>query len=191
MKRMILVVLLIFVVFSGGVVLIINLSRDTDKPISKTNYIENTKESNITIVNDESKSNKVIDTLKDKDDYKNKSENTTKNTQSITTTTTKNKENNKTKEKQTTTKVETTKENIWDKLGMTEDDYKNKPVYKWETVDFSVEKYGSEKNTREACLQYGDTYEPYRIKEESFNCDSVFSLSGKYLGEMFYTEKLN
>ena len=36
----------------------------------------------------------------------------------------------------------------WEELGMTEDEYYNKPAWSWARVDFPVEKYGSE----EACL---------------------------------------
>lgn len=95
------------------------------------------------------------------------------------------------KETKPATEQVTNKTAAWEKLGVTEDEYYNNPIYKWEKVDFSVDDYGSEKKAREACLKYGDNYEPYLNGEVSFNCDSVSSLSGRYLGEMFHTEKLS
>ena len=87
--------------------------------------------------------------------------------------------------------VEPVKKPIWEQLGMTESHYYNEPMYNWERVDFSASKYGTEANTKKACLEYGDKYEPYLNGEVSFNCSTVTSTSGKYLGEMFYTEKIN
>lgn len=120
-----------------------------------------------------------------------------KETKTQPTTTIKKEETNttkyqpkKTEEVKATTKVEQPKENIWDKLGMTEYQYYNEPMYKWEKVDFSVEKYGSENAAREACAKYGDQYEPYLNGEVLYNCSTVTTASGKYLGEWFHTEKL-
>ena len=98
-------------------------------------------------------------------------------TKKTTTTSTKIKTSNQstTKNKNETT---TKKENVWDRLGLTEDQYFNQPMYSWEHVDFA---------TLEECLAYGDKYEPYLKGEVSYNCSTVTSPSGKYLGEMFYT----
>lgn len=72
--------------------------------------------------------------------------------------------------------------NPWDILGITEDQYYNKPLYSWERVDFS---------TYEECANYGESYKPYLNGEELYHCSTVSSASGKNLGWMFYTEKLN
>ena len=66
----------------------------------------------------------------------------------------------------------------WEELGMTEDDYYNKPAWSWAKVDFAIEKYGSQENCFNACIKYG---------EESgmgFSCSTINSTSGRYLGEM-------
>lgn len=99
----------------------------------------------------------------------------------------------KTTEVKTTTTVELKKEEIgpWTAWGMTKEQYYNEPMYKWEHVDFSVKKYGSESAARQACLNYGDNYQPYINGEVLYNCSTVNSASGNYLGEMFSTEKLN
>ena len=96
------------------------------------------------------------------------------------------------KEKNEETKEETKKETgPWEKYGMSEYDYYNKPLYSWERVDFAVEKYGSEAKCRKACIEYGDNYEPYLNGEVAYHCSTVTSKSERYLGEYFSTEKLN
>ena len=100
-------------------------------------------------------------------------------TKKITTTTSKkNDEENKTTqpmEKTTSKKVQ-----IWEALGMSEEDYKYKPAFAGDRVDF--------KNYEE-CFNHGYAYEPYLNGEETFNCSEVISLSGNFLGIMFKTEK--
>ncbi len=78
--------------------------------------------------------------------------------------------------------VEPKKQEIWESLGMTKDQYYNQPMYSWERVDFK---------SREECVTYGDKYEPYVNGEVLYNCRDVTSPSGKYLGAMFDVEKLN
>ena len=130
----------------------------------------------------------------------NKESNLTSNSNVInkesTTTTKKVKESVTPKVEQTTTTKTTTstttkKNNPWDAYGVTEDEYYNKPMYSWERVDFSIERYGSEANCRRACLEYGDNYEPYLNGEVAYHCSTVNSRSGRYLGEYFSTERLN
>lgn len=47
----------------------------------------------------------------------------------------------------------------WEELGMSEDDYYNKPAWSWARVDFPVEKYGSEEACFNACIKYGEKSE--------------------------------
>ena len=71
--------------------------------------------------------------------------------------------------------------NPWDSLGITEDDYYNKPAHNWAEIDFSVKTYGDRSATLKACQDYGNNY----IAEHGggYFCDSVNSYSGNYLGE--------
>ena len=66
----------------------------------------------------------------------------------------------------------------WEELGMTEDEYFNKPAWSWARVDFPVEKYGSEEACFNACIKYGEE------SEMGFSCSTINSASGRYLGEM-------
>ena len=40
----------------------------------------------------------------------------------------------------------------WEEIGMTEDEYYNKPAWSWARVDFPVEKYGSEEACFNTCI---------------------------------------
>lgn len=66
----------------------------------------------------------------------------------------------------------------WEELGMSEDDYYNKPAWSWAKVDFAIEKYGSQENCFNACIKYGEE------SGMSFSCSTINSASGRYLGEM-------
>ena len=75
----------------------------------------------------------------------------------------------------------------WEELGISEYDYYHKPLWSWARIDFSVDDYGSEENTKNACTSKG-----YKLMEESqeglgFSCQSILSYAGNYLGEMMET----
>lgn len=70
----------------------------------------------------------------------------------------------------------------WEAVGKTENQYYNEPMFSWERVDFG---------TMQECLSYGEKYELYLNGEVLYNCRDVLSASGKHLGIMFETEKLN
>lgn len=78
--------------------------------------------------------------------------------------------------------IEAKKQEVWEALGMTKDQYYNQPMYSWEKVDF---------NSYKECEEFGDTYPPAVNGEISYICRDVKSPSGKYLGTMFDSEKLN
>lgn len=77
-----------------------------------------------------------------------------------------------------------TKENEWDKIGISEEDYYHKPMWSWARIDFSVEEYKTEEKTKEVCVKKGQ-----EVFEQGlgYSCTSINSYSGAYLGEMFKT----
>ena len=89
--------------------------------------------------------------------------------------------------KEETPKVDTPKEEPkqelkeWEKMGISEYDYYNKPMWSWMKISFKLEDYGSQAATENACREYGNK----KAEEESlgFSCTNVLSYSGKYLGE--------
>lgn len=88
------------------------------------------------------------------------------------------KENKQEEQKEETIVVIPKKIEIWDELGITEDEYYNAPMWKWATVDFSIEKYGSQEVCFKACIEYGDS------TGMGYSCSIINSYSGRYLGEM-------
>ena len=75
----------------------------------------------------------------------------------------------------------------WDELGISEYDYYHKSLWSWARIDFSIDDYGTEENTKNACISKGN-----KLMEESqeglgFSCQSILSYAGNYLGEMMKT----
>lgn len=75
----------------------------------------------------------------------------------------------------------------WEELGISEYDYYHKPLWSWARIDFSIDDYGTEENTKNACISKGN-----KLMEESqeglgFSCQSILSYAGNYLGEMMKT----
>lgn len=144
------------------------IKSDVDIVEENINDIENT------IVEDKSNNN-IVEKKEEKQETINqeKSNNTkTENT----------KENVKLEEKTTTSEIkeETPKQenNIWDELGITEDEYYNSPAWKWAKVDFHIDQYGSQENCLNACIEYGES------TGMGYSCSTINSYSGRYLGEM-------
>lgn len=119
-------------------------------------------------VNTKDNNNSIIEDKKISSSSNNKEEQA--NTKVISKTEEKNNNNNIPKEQE-----------IWEKLGMTKEQYYNKPMYSWERIDYA---------SMESCLNYGDNYEPYLEGKELYNCRDVLSPSGKWLGVMFETIKI-
>lgn len=74
----------------------------------------------------------------------------------------------------------------WEKLGITEYEYYNTPVWSWQNVDFGVDLEGdkycaNETDCLSKCQQYGDEYLSQN-NNGGYNCDDVLSYSGRYLG---------
>ena len=151
--------------------------EDNDSSIynSNKNDMEINSASNSNVINNKKKENKTSTQVVSKSESESKQEV---------------KENNN-EDNTSVNKEEPKKQTPWEALGVSEYHYYNEPMYSWERVDFPVSKYGSEANCRKACAEYGDNYEPYKNGEVLYSCSIVTSLSGKYLGEYFSTEKLN
>lgn len=113
---------------------------------------------------------------------KTKKENKSTNpSNSGTTTTTPNYQPPKVEEKPP--KVQTP----WEELGISEYDYYHKPVWSWARIDFSVDDYGTEENTKNACISKGNKLMKESQEGLGFSCQSILSYAGNYLGEMMET----
>lgn len=90
--------------------------------------------------------------------------------------------------KQNVTKSETPKveqpkveKKPWEELGISENDYYNKPMWNWMSVEFDVNTYGSQSAAESACRDSGN--KKAEAEGLGFSCTNVLSYSGKYLGE--------
>lgn len=68
----------------------------------------------------------------------------------------------------------------WEQLGISKEDYENKPLYSWMRVDYNVSNCGSVNNCESLCMNDSEELS----YTENVSCIQVYSHSGKYLGEM-------
>lgn len=144
------------------------------------------KEQNI---NDSKEEEKQEESSKKNNNVKNTTSSNSSNSNSKKTSSTKTKDNSSTtKQNNNTTFSEsnkttsknnsstTTKKNKWDELGITEDEYYNSPMLKWQKVTHS---------SFEACQKDGENkVNDSNSEYTQFWCYDVYSYSGKKLGIM-------
>ena len=75
----------------------------------------------------------------------------------------------------------------WEELGISEYDYYHKPIWSWSRIDFSVDDYGTEENTKNACISKGNKLMKESQEGLGFSCQGILSYAGNYLGEMMET----
>lgn len=76
--------------------------------------------------------------------------------------------------------VKTVVKEPWEKLGISKEDYENKPQYSWMRVDYNVTNCRSVNNCEAICMSDSEELS----YTENVSCIEVYSHSGKYLGEM-------
>ncbi len=183
MKKFILPVIFLLIIVSGISCFIFlsndkQVEKETKEKVleEKINEEDNTV-SESTVVSDEveepdsdnSSSNEVVSEVKKEDIV---SDNTIKESS--------------TKEsiKQVEEPKQTTSKTAWEELGMSEEDYYNKPMWSWARIDFSINEYKTENKTKEACESKGNEYFEQGL---GYSCTSIYSNAGTYLGEMLKT----
>ena len=204
-KKLIFWIIIILIIFVNSIVSIPKFLKEEGKNLSSETFNvkekedigdddyknENTSEEIVKekeVENDNKLNNKEVKTEEEKE--KNevikesvKPEETKKKENSIN-----NNSNTEVKEEekvQNNTKDETNEiQKAWDELGITEDEYYNKPMWSWARIDYSINEYKTYEKTREACMKKGE-----ELFQEGYgySCTSINSYSGKYLGEMLKT----
>lgn len=105
---------------------------------------------------------------------------------------------------QSSTPVPVKEATEWEKLGITEYDYYNKPMWKWAKVDFSVDELGTKENALRTCDKAGNKIlNPCKDENGfqipncdlepvsgSFTCYELTSYSGRFLGYYLKVTKL-
>lgn len=150
-----------------------------EPPISdnKVQDDSSTKKDNINTKQDSSNSNTKKENkveINDNNKNSNSSNNSTTPEEKVENNTT-----NKNDNTNTTSK-------IWEELGMSEDDYYNKPIWNWATKTHS---------NLDSCIADGEKAKQEELNKNSgkavlYNCYHLYSHSGKYLGEMLEIEYL-
>lgn len=180
-----LVVVLLCVV---GFTIFLN-SRNNKKELTPINNIEEKPK-----LEEKEKIEEIQEEVVDNEEVINKEPEKTNDVKPITTQP---KEKVETPKKDTTSKTESPKTETptpkveeekpkeptaWERLGISEYDYYNKPMWSWARVDYSIKTYGSQANARAKCIEDGEA------SQKAYACDSINSYSGDYLGEMLNIE---
>ena len=153
-------------------------------PINKNLEEKNTKEDieEPSKIKEEETSTQTVSKSETKEEIKTEEENKTSKNETVKTNSNKTSSNSNTTPKNNTPPKENNNEGgsvssngntkqeekpvvvqkqPWEELGLTEDQYKNQPMYSWEEVDFK---------TKEECMNYGNEHAEY-----GFECSEVTS----------------
>lgn len=122
-----------------------------EEQIEETRVIEENKETNKTSKNETSKSNSNTTSTNSKRTSNNNTPSNSNNNGTVSSGGTVKQEE----------KPVVVQKQPWEELGLTEDQYKNQPMYSWEEVDFK---------TKEECMNYGNEHAEY-----GFECSEVTS----------------
>ena len=189
MKKKILIAILAVIVvgfISGCIIFRDEIGKVTHHiyPINKNLEEKNTKEDieEPSKIKEEETSTQIVSKSETKEEIKNEEENKTSKNETVKTNSNKTSSNSNTTPKNNTppkennngggsvssngnTKQEekpvVVQKQPWEELGLTEDQYKNQPMYSWEEVDFK---------TKEECMNYGNEHAEY-----GFECSEVTS----------------
>lgn len=185
MKKRIIILVFILLIFSVSCILVFNMTKiksikeptsiKIDQMEEKNNNDNNTVEE--TSTNDKSEQEEVV---KEKTKEEIKQEVKPKSTTKSNTVQTK--QETPKKVEQTPAPTQTPNQPVeqpkvkeqteWEKYGMSEYDYYHKPMWDWARVDYP---------THEACIEAGEAL-GYEIL--SYSCININSTAGNYLGDM-------
>lgn len=206
-KRLPFILVIILVLISVGFIIYNKVSlstndKKTNDPIieEKESYVESEETtlptSTSEFVEEEQEVQEEKEVKKENTDVSSKQE-TKVNNNSNTNTSNNSKENNSTdnsttnqasnNSNQVTSNEQPKGQNIWDELGITEYDYYHKPMWSWARIDFSINDYQTEENTKNACISKGNQLMDESETGLGYSCQSILSYSGDYLGEMMET----
>lgn len=219
MKKSCLIIFSTVILFSVLSVLGVNHFILKNKNVNsiKKEQTSNTKvKINNTIENEQENQEEFVNKNEEIKENENTEEKTTiKENESTNTTKTTNNNNNKPVikteiKKETIPVIEVAPEEIvkepteWERLGITEYEYYNSPMWKWATVDFSVDKLGSKEKAKQSCIKKAERIFNPCIDDDgklipncdiepisgSYTCYEVNSYSGRFLGYYLKIQKL-
>lgn len=139
--------------------------KTTDNGIEKTTKIKEEETSTQTVQKSEEQNTATKNKEEQIEKNSNKKEptktNSTKTSESSKSTPKNNTPSNSNNSVKQEEKPVVVQKQPWEELGLTEDQYKNQPMYSWEEVDFK---------TKDECMNYGNEHAEY-----GFECSEVTS----------------
>lgn len=197
MKKIVIIFIVILLSLSGmfGIYKFYNskkIDNKTTENIIKKNDEKKIEKDKASETKDDNQ--EVKDSLKNEEEQNENNENnkteskpesnkTENNNQVVQSNTKKEEQSKQNVTKSETSKVEQPKveKKPWEELGISENDYYNKPMWNWMTIEFDVNTYGSQSAAESACRDSGN--KKAEVEGLGFSCTNVLSYSGKYLGE--------
>ena len=191
MKKKLLLIIPAVIILIVSITMVLTKKSDNPKQVLQDNKIEDTSKKEEIQIIEESKKETIDEVKEDKTEEIKETKNIEqKQTTNNTSKETKVQEQPKTETVQPAPvqtqpvqqpQPEPVREQTeWEKLGISEYDYYNSPMWSWARVDYSVKTYGSMEATHQACVDAGNKLEDIT----SFTCNNINSYSGDYLGEM-------
>ena len=188
-KKIIIIVLILITIFAVSFV-ILKLQTNKGSEIIENNTSESVNNDNLEELEHDNKEDeladdnsndeeKIIEQESPKESQTTKEEKKTNNSSSNNTSSNQNKkEESSSNKKDNKQSVES--KPVWEELGISEYDYYHKPMWSWAKIDYSVDAYGTEAATHQACIDAGNKLENIT----SYTCYNINSYSGDYLGDM-------
>lgn len=191
MKKKLLLIIPAVIILIVSITLVLTKKADNPKQILQDNKVEESSKIEEVSTTKENKEETIVETKEEEQEEKKESKNIEqKQTTNNTSKETKVQEQPKTETVQVAPvqtqpvqqpQPEPVREQTeWEKLGISEYDYYNSPMWSWARVDYSVKIYGSLEATHQACVDAGNQMEDIT----SFTCNNINSYSGDYLGDM-------
>lgn len=190
MKQKIIIMVLVLITLFAVSFVILKLQTNKDSEIIENNTSESINNDNLEELEQDNKEDeltddnsndeeKTIEQESPKESQTTKEEKKTNNSSSNNTSSNQNKkEESSSNKKDNKQSVES--KPVWEELGISEYDYYHKPMWSWAKIDYSVDTYGTEAATHQACIDAGNKLENIT----SYTCYNINSYSGDYLGDM-------
>ncbi len=189
-KKIIIIVLILITIFAVSFV-ILKLQTNKGSEIIENNTSESVNNDNLEELEHDNKEDeladdnsndeeKIIEQESPKESQTTKEEKKINNSSSNNTQSSNQNKKEKSSSNKQDNKQSVESKPVWEELGISEYDYYHKPMWSWAKIDYSVDAYGTEAATHQACIDAGNKLENIT----SYTCYNINSYSGDYLGDM-------
>jgi len=190
MKKKIIIIVLILITIFAVSFAVLKLQKNKDSGIIENNASESVNKDNPEELEQDTKQDEITDNNSNNEEKTIEQESpnesqTTKEEKKTNNSSSNNTSSNQNKKEESSSNTQDNKQSVeskpvWEELGISEYDYYHKPMWSWARVDYSVDTYGTEEATHQACIDAGNKLENIT----SYTCYNINSYSGDYLGDM-------